>query len=87
MSSRSRRPPAFGGRVSTVITDIGVLERDPARGELVLTAVHPGATAGQARAATGWDLAVAGDLAETAPPTGEELATLRHLEATKGQAA
>jgi glutaconate CoA-transferase subunit B len=78
---------SLGGRVSTVITDIGVLERDPARGELVLTAVHPGATVGQARAATRWDLAVADDLAETVPPTGEELATLRHLEATKGQAA
>ena len=31
--------------------------------------------------------AVADDLAENAPPTGDELATLRHLEATKGQAS
>ena len=73
--------------MSTVITDIGVLERDHARGELVLAALHPGATAGQARAATRWDLAVADDLAETAPPSRDELAILRHLEATKGQAA
>jgi glutaconate CoA-transferase, subunit B len=78
---------SLGERVSTVITDIGVLERDPGRGELVLTAVHPGATADQARAATQWELEVAHDLAETAPPAAEELAVLRHLEATKGRAA
>jgi glutaconate CoA-transferase, subunit B len=78
---------SLGDRVRTVITDIGVLERDARRGELVLTTLHPGATADQARSATRWDLAVADDLAESAPPTGEELAVLRHLEATKGQAA
>jgi glutaconate CoA-transferase subunit B len=78
---------SLGERVTTVITDIGVLERDPARGELVLTALHPGATVEQARAATRWDLAVADAVAETAPLTDDELAVLRHLEATKGQAA
>jgi glutaconate CoA-transferase, subunit B len=78
---------SLGDRVRTVITDIGVLERDARRGELVLTTLHPGATADQARSATRWDLVVADDLAESAPPTGEELAVLRHLEATKGQAA
>jgi glutaconate CoA-transferase subunit B len=78
---------SLGDRVATVITDVGVLERDPERGELVLTALHPGATADEARAATGWDLAVAGELVETPPPTRDELDVLRHLEATKGQAA
>jgi glutaconate CoA-transferase, subunit B len=78
---------SLGERVGTVITDIGVLERDAERSELVLTALHPGATVDEARAATGWDLAVAGDLVETAPPTDEELVVLRHLEATKGEAA
>jgi glutaconate CoA-transferase subunit B len=78
---------SLGERVSTVITDIGVLERDAARGELVLTSLHPGATEAQARVATRWDLTVAADLRETDPPTGNELAVLRHLEATRGQAA
>jgi glutaconate CoA-transferase subunit B len=78
---------SLGDRVATVITDVGVLERDPERGELVLTGLHPGATADEARAATGWDLAVAGELVETPPPTRDELDVLRHLEATKGQAA
>ncbi|MGH9232693.1 MAG: CoA-transferase subunit beta [Acidimicrobiales bacterium] len=78
---------SLGDRVSTVITDIGVLDRDADRGELVLTALHPGATGDDARAATGWDLAVADDVAATAPPTRDELAVLRELEATRGRAA
>jgi glutaconate CoA-transferase subunit B len=76
-----------GERVSTVITDLGVLTRDPERDELVLTRLHPGASIDQARAASGWDLAAAGDVATTAPPTPDELAVLRELEATKGAAA
>jgi glutaconate CoA-transferase subunit B len=43
----------------------------------VLTALHPGATAEQARANTGWDLKVAASLSSTAAPTAEELRILR----------
>jgi glutaconate CoA-transferase subunit B len=61
-----------------VITDLGILE--PGDGcELVLTHVHPGVTVDQARAATGWDLTVAGGLRTTEPPTPEELRELREL--------
>ncbi|HLL65434.1 MAG TPA: CoA-transferase [Micromonosporaceae bacterium] len=67
-----------------VITDLGLLEPDPVTCELTLTALHPGVTVEAARAATGWDLAVAADLRTTAAPTADELAVLRHLEATKG---
>jgi glutaconate CoA-transferase, subunit B len=70
---------------SMVITDLGVLEPDPVTCELTLTRQHPGVTVDQVRDATGWDLAVAAELCDTAPPTAEELATLRELEATKGQ--
>jgi glutaconate CoA-transferase, subunit B len=76
-----------GERVSTVITDLGVLERDRRRQELVLTQLHPGATVDAARAATGWDLRVADEVAATPPPTPAELAVLRELGATKGAAA
>jgi glutaconate CoA-transferase, subunit B len=38
----------------------------------------------QAKAATGWALAVSPDLSTTDPPTAEELTVLRRLEATKG---
>ena len=46
-------------------------------GELVLTALHPGATVEQARENTGWDLKVGGNLRTTTPPTEEELRILR----------
>ena len=49
--------------------------------DLVLEALHPGVTLEQARKATGWDLAVADDLRTTEPPTREELARLRELDA------
>ena len=62
-----------------VITDLGILAPDPATCALRLTHLHPGVTAEQVRAATGWDLAVAPDLADTPPPTDGELAALRTL--------
>ena len=66
---------------STVITDLGVLEPDPESRELVLTHVHPGVEADEVRAATGWALAVAGDLAVTPAPSETELQALRTLHA------
>jgi glutaconate CoA-transferase subunit B len=66
-----------GARTTAVITDLGVLE--PRDGELTLTALHPGATVKQAREATGWDLAVADEIAWTPPPTTQELAALEEL--------
>jgi glutaconate CoA-transferase subunit B len=68
-----------GGHTTAVITDLGVLEPDPADGELVLTRIHPGVSVGQVREATGWELRVAHDVAVTPPPTGRELAALREL--------
>ncbi len=64
---------------STVITDLGVLEPHPESRELVLTHVHPGIEADDVRAATGWALAVADDLAVTPAPSEGELAALRGL--------
>jgi glutaconate CoA-transferase subunit B len=62
-----------------VITDLGVLEPDPDTCELVMTALHEGVTADDARAATGWELRVAGDVGATPPPSPAELAALREL--------
>ena len=59
-----------------VVTDLGFLEPDES-GELVLTALHPGKTAEQARENTGWDLKVASDLRITEPPLENELRILR----------
>ena len=70
-----------GSGPQIVITDLGILRPDPVTCELVLTDLHPGRTAEQAREATGWPLAVAEEIAVTAPPTDEELATLATLKA------
>jgi glutaconate CoA-transferase, subunit B len=73
---------SVGDRVRVVITDLGILE--PVDGELTLVATHPGVSADNARAATGWELRVADDLRETRAPTEEELDALRSLR-TKGE--
>jgi glutaconate CoA-transferase, subunit B len=70
-----------GSGPQIVITDLGILRPDPVTCELVLTDLHPGRTAEQARGATGWPLAVAEEIAVTAPPTDEELAALAALKA------
>jgi glutaconate CoA-transferase subunit B len=67
-----------------VITDLGVLEPDPGSCELTLTQIHPGVDPDQARAATGWPLRLAADLAVTSPPTVEELRALRRLVPAQG---
>lgn len=68
-------------RPRTVITDLGVMESDPQTGELRLTGLHPGVTAEQIKAATGWDLQVADELKITPEPTLVELTALRELKA------
>ena len=65
-----------GGGPQAVVTDIGILEPDKS-GELVLTALHPGKTAEEAKANTGWELKVSVDLRYTNPPTAAELRILR----------
>lgn len=65
-----------GGGPQAVVTDLGILEPDE-NGELVLAALHPGATVEKARENTGWDLRVAPTLRTTEPPTDLELRFLR----------
>ena len=65
-----------GSGPQAVVTDLGILEPDET-GELVLTALHPGATVAQAQANTGWDLKASATPRITEPPTAEELRILR----------
>ena len=60
----------------TVVTDIGLMEPDD-DGELILTALHPGRTAEEAKMNTGWDLKAAPVLKTTGPATEKELKILR----------
>ena len=78
----SREALGFGGRgVTVVVTDLGVLEPDPATCELVLTSLHSGTSADEAVAATGWQLRVSTDLVTSQPPTAAELDALRAFKA------
>ncbi len=65
-----------GGGMLAVVTDLGLMEPDES-GEMVLTALHPGATVEQAKANTGWALKVEAELRETEAPSAEELRILR----------
>jgi len=62
-----------------VITDKGILEADPATGEMVLAALYPGVTADDVQAGVGWPLSRQPRLADVAPPTGAELRLLRDV--------
>jgi glutaconate CoA-transferase, subunit B len=65
-----------GGGMLAVVTDIGLMEPND-DGELILAALHPGRTAEEAKANTGWDLKVAPVLRTTEPATEKELTILR----------
>lgn len=69
-----------------VITDFGTLTPAPATDELQLTALYHGVSVEEARAAVGWPLAVAGEIATIPPPTLIELETLRALHARTREA-
>jgi acyl CoA:acetate/3-ketoacid CoA transferase beta subunit len=71
-----------GRTVRALVTDLGRLEKPGPDGELVLVAVPEGeepvaVRVARARAACGWDLDVADDVEELAPPTPAEVAALR----------
>jgi len=65
-----------GGGLLAVVTDIGLMEPDE-RGEMILTALHPGKTVEQAKENTGWDLKIASTLRTSEPVTENELRILR----------
>jgi glutaconate CoA-transferase subunit B len=68
-----------GAHVSAVITDLGILEPDPATRELVLTSIYSGIEPRDVWNATGWDLAVSEDVGTVGEPTPNEVAALRDL--------
>lgn len=66
-----------GGGVTTVITPLGVLRREPEAPELELAQIHPGVTVDEVRERTGWDLTVREHLVTTPCPTVEDVRLLR----------
>jgi glutaconate CoA-transferase subunit B len=80
------RSGARGGGPRAVITDFGVLTPAPVSQELELSALFPGATVEESRAAVGWPLRVAENVATLAPPSDVEVSTLRALHARTREA-
>jgi glutaconate CoA-transferase, subunit B len=66
-----------GGGPTAVVTTLGVFRFDPATCQMYLASYHPGQSVESVRAATGFDLAVAPDVAPTPTPSGQELAIVR----------
>ena len=60
-----------------MVTTLGVFRFDPATCQMYLASYHPGQSVESVRAATGFDLAVASDVAPTPTPSGQELAIVR----------
>jgi glutaconate CoA-transferase subunit B len=64
-----------------LVTDLCIFEPDAASKEMVVTSIHPGVTREKIAENTGWPVRFAPEVAETAPPTAQELETLRALHA------
>ena len=76
-SERIRREQGWLGRgPSVVVTDLGIWHFDET-GEMRLDFLHPGATLDEVRATLGWEPHVSPSLAQTPPPTPEELRLIR----------
>ncbi len=71
-----RRYGLRAGR-TLVVTDLAVLEDDPATGTLRVRSLHPGVTLDDLRARTGFHVVVPPGAGTTEPPTPDELHALR----------
>jgi glutaconate CoA-transferase subunit B len=69
-----------------VMTDLCVLEPDAATRELAVVSLHPGVTREMVQDQCGWTLRFANEIGDTPPPTPEELAVLRDLQARTAHA-
>lgn len=69
-----------GGGPAAIITTRCVFRFREDGGEAFLSMVHPGQTVDEVRAETGWAIKLGPDVAETPPPTTEELAQIRRFD-------
>ncbi|MEJ2624903.1 MAG: CoA-transferase subunit beta [Pseudolabrys sp.] len=69
-----------------LITDLALLEPDPETKEMTVVSIHPGVTREQIQENTGWQVKFAAQVAETPPPTDNELKVLRDLQARTARA-
>ena len=70
----------LGGGPAAIITTKCVMRFPEGGGEAYLASVHAGRTVDEIRSETGWDLKIADEVTETAPPTDAELAAIRRFD-------
>jgi glutaconate CoA-transferase subunit B len=70
---------APGRGPTSVVTPLCVIDFETPEHRARLRSVHPGVAVEQVRAATGFELVVPADVAESAPPTEHELEVLREI--------
>jgi glutaconate CoA-transferase subunit B len=74
-----KRPESWlGAGPTVVVTGLGMYHFDE-HGEMHLASLHPGVTVEEVRAATGWEINVPPGVAETPPPSPEELRLIREV--------
>ena len=69
-----------------LITDLALFAPDPETKEMAVVSIHPGVTREQIQENTGWPVKFAAKVAETTPPTAQELEVLRELHARTARA-
>jgi glutaconate CoA-transferase subunit B len=67
------------GRLGAVVTDLALLDFEPASRRMRLRALQPGVSVSQVRAQTGFELLLSDELTELTPPAPEELVIYREL--------
>jgi glutaconate CoA-transferase, subunit B len=72
-----RRRGWWGSGPTVVVTDLAEYGFDVDKGEMTLARLHPGVTLEEVLENMSWEPTVAPDLAETPPPTEEELRLIR----------
>jgi glutaconate CoA-transferase subunit B len=75
-----RNAGLIAGGMYRVVTDLGILGFEEGSKRMQLLALHPGVTAEDVQANTGFEVLIAADLGLTEPPTETELGVLRHLD-------
>jgi len=86
-TGRERRAMGLATEGPTlIVTDLCLMMPDPDTKEFRVVSIHPGVRREQVRQATGWPVAFADRVDETAEPTATELEALRDLNARTARA-
>jgi glutaconate CoA-transferase, subunit B len=73
------RAGLVAGRLGAVVTDLALLDFEPASKRMRLRGLQAGVTVAQVREQTGFDLLVSEEVTELRPPSLDELAICREL--------